>query len=472
MVRLRNVFFLMVLACAFFAPSAQAVLPDACLNELVALSKLGGGWIKQKDLADSLLRNGVLGQTVTFYKNYTCTSCGREDSMKPNTSDGHTVCVGCGHPHDGEPTFEKTVDGEPVVHIDDIIKDPTKEKAARELRWKCANCGNMVPSNLTACPGCGGKKAVGSEHRIESAGMSEVKQPDGRNDLPEVPLITQRREQERTGANPVRHERAPEPEPEKGFPWGITAASAGGLGAVGLGLYWLFRAHPNAGQVSAMSWERWNEIQNFEPTTGSNWCSDVKTSATVMPVNGGGEHAGISNVRRTGRKQKGTVEILTGYHDWVERKAYTDYEEYMATEKIDDGSGTITYKNVKKKRPITKYRNVAHHDPEYETVPVYADWCEYDTYGWRTVRNATISGTFPEGDSLPVPTYTLGAHERALAMQSKYKVDFAYDHKGPQTYSQEPKDEESFRQWGKDMKVIVERDNLGNVHEVKRADAK
>lgn len=455
------------------ATPSWAALSAQCLQGLANTSIYGGGWI-DKRLVHAEIMKGETGEETVFYETYTCINCSRENSMKPNTHEGHTTCAGCGKPHNGEPTYHKMIDGTEVVHIDDFVTKEEELPSVKKMRWKCGNCGNLIPSTEHACPGCGGHREKNSEVYIPLEAATEIKQADGHSELPEVPLITQRRMKEYTDPTPKKREVPHEEEK----PWwkepkviGSTVAGIIGAGILGS---WLMSAKDMQGKVAQMSWEHSIEVQAFQPITKEDWCSELRELPHVMPVNGSGESSGVSNIHFLEERVHHHDKVFSHTRHWKEKVPYQDEEEYDTTEEKRLKNGTTKIVKVKKKRPVTKYRMEPREEAIYDDVPRYARWCSYRTFAWSPVRTERTSGVNPmSGSDLTTPALTLGPVERSMPMKKSYQINYVYKQKNKALeYEVKPETTEEFLRWRAEDPVIVVKRNLGTISEIKKLDAR
>lgn len=449
------------------------ILNQDCLAALEKTSGYGNGWISKASVHDKVMQSLRVGEFVAFHDTYTCGNCGRENSMKPNTKEKHTVCGGCGKPHSGEETYSKMIDGVEVVHESDFVNNEKNLKSVKELSWKCSNCGNVIPTETKSCPGCGGHQSTGDAVVLKTGHATEITQEDGKSELPEVPTITEARMKPYFNPDPYvpqAREKAVE-KPWWKKPEAITLGAMGGIG-LGLGIKWLFSTKKHEGTVAQMDWENAIGIEEFQPVQKEDWCSDVHESPHVMPKNGHGEKAGKSQIRILESKVHHYDKVFSHTRHYTEKVSYEVPEQYDDTEEETLGNGKRIIKKVRKTRYITKYRDEPRTEDIYDDVPRYADWCSYRTYTWNLVRTARTVGKNPKSEAdLIVPKYQLDYLERALGMESKYSIDFTYNQKGKRlNYNKKTTKRDDFMQWRQGETVKVIKRNMGSIAGVEKVE--
>ena len=122
----------------------------------------------------------------------------------------------------------------------------------------------------------------------------------------------------------------------------------------------------------------------------------------------------------------------------------------------------------------TVSRTVIDQQAVYRDDPVYAEWCEYKTYGWSTYRTLRENGGASESQAnLPWPQVpTLGVNDRYIR-EENYKGTIGYTYKGQQNfYSQIINSESDFKSYRLMEPVILRKKNIGGTAEVVRASNK
>jgi hypothetical protein len=165
---------------------------------------------------------------------------------------------------------------------------------------------------------------------------------------------------------------------------GIVAAAA--IIIVGIVFAITYRRDAS-GAVSALSWERTIEIEEFRQVSGSDWDESVPGDAYNVSCS---------------REQRGTEKVQVGSHE--------------ECRDVDQGDGS--------------FRRECRTVPDYENRPVYDDRCTYTLDRWVTVREVEASGDHLTNPLPAWPAYTLASgsgakdfgQERAGSKHETYRV--------------------------------------------------
>ena len=132
--------------------------------------------------------------------------------------------------------------------------------------------------------------------------------------------------------------------------------------------------------VLGHSWERTVQVEEYQSSTESDWCTDMPASAR--------------DVSKT-QKEKSTKKVQDG--------------EDCVTKNKDNGDGT--------------FKQVEECSPRYREEPVMADWCRYSIDKWSDDRLAKAAGkglspTWPEANARTCTTVKIGCEREGARTES------------------------------------------------------
>jgi hypothetical protein len=401
---------------------------------------------------------------TTVWHNWSCGSCSRVNSARPNAN-GKVACGGCGKPREDERFFWAS-GTEGVARSEDLAHDARELRRAQSgAKWTCGHCNTSHFGTEAACAGCGAPRdgiagTFSAVTTTEALGV-EIQSQAG------IDLATRSRPKPRRA--PEARVRRPNRAPI--LIGGAVAATA----AVGTGVWWALQTREYSGRVTRLSWEHAVVVEEFRRVTKRDWRHRLRESDPVMPIRGSGESPGCINMRNCKDEYFETVQDPCGvesYQDTEYRtETYTDYE----TDWEDNGNGSSTAV----RRAVTRTRRVPYTVTKtrirYCPRRVYRERCDFDTFEWTSIRTERKSGTDPEseldGEALPWPQVVVGELQRGLR-RADYRVHIVFDYKDKELeHHLSPGSEEEFLSWSMGTQVVVEVFNAGAVKEVRRLDA-
>lgn len=352
-----------------------------------------------------------------------CSSCGSKDIQGR-----HKVCPTCNNPREEGSESQFDFGATDAATGKSLREGVTDEKAAAlgalGADWYCPFCAAGNREDAEKCRGCQAPK-------------------------PENPP--------RTPPPP----KPPEPPPSKSGRGKLIAA------AVVLGLLamcgFAFRTKDSGGQVTGLHWKRTAERQAFKQVEASGWRADLVERPVVMPVNGAGEQAGISDIRDCQLRENPAHKIPDGTEEVCRtktRKVQCGSEEKCTRKDKGNGFAEETC------RDIPKYCDESYEDCQVETR--YRNsrdpWCTYTTWKWSTVDEKSLEGN----DGAPRwPELQVGGAER-LQRTEAYTVDVSWKD-GKERHSEELKSEAEFARFKVGSPVVVTSNGLGVITSVKPA---
>lgn len=312
-------------------------------------------------------------------------------------------------------------------------------KAEAGVDWFCEYCGAGNAGDVLRCRNCSAPRAE-APARLQR-GASEMGAVADPQPVPEpVPQVT---------APPV-------PRRSRGVPRRLVMLTL--LGGFGTFLWWGLREHRNEGRVEQVRWTRTVDQERFVRETREGWRDQLSPRASVMPVNGRGEVAGVSNIRACHRAQRGTRKVADGTERVCRtksRKVACGTEERCRRKDLGNGFAEEVCEDV------TRYCSESYEDcrdeTRYREVPVYAQQCSYDTYVWKQVDSRMVSGGV---DTPRWPDVTAGPLDR-LQRKEEYAVHIAWG--DGQRHTLELDSEPDFRPWRPGTRVALTVNNFGQV---------
>ena len=356
-----------------------------------------------------------------------CTSCETKDIPASALS-----CPTCNNPREAsgkESDFDfgaRTASGGLAKGA--VANAQVLERAAQGPDWYCAYCGSANPAGLEACRSCHAKKAEGTQAQAST--------------LPP----------------PVQPAAAPPPAKARRWPWVVLSlvATCGGLGV------WATRTHELRARRVEVSWERTSRLEQFTATTKQDWRDQLTEAAPVMPVDGVGERAGVTNVRACANAQRGTRQVPDGTQRVCHTRTKQEvcgHEEKCSVQQLGNGYAKETCHDVP--RYCSKSYEECRDETKYRTEPVYALRCSYDTFEWRPVDTLQTKGA----DDAPVwPSRGALQGPQREVREERYRVAYEYpDGKSPKRWTKEPASEAEFLKWRAASEVTLTVNNLGSV---------
>jgi hypothetical protein len=368
---------------------------------------------------------------------WNCSSCG-----KKGIPARHKKCPDCNNPREltgkeSEFDFGET-DAKGRLKREGVTDEKALEMANAGADWFCAYCGASNRGDQAICKNC----------RAERTDDSKALQEEADPGLPNE-------------GNPP-----PRPPPKKGFwtGWKVGLAVVGTLfccfsGAVARAI-WADIPHDTTGEITSTEWKRTVYQERFTRVTLEGWQDELRPSPSRMPVNGQGEVAGLENIRGCVRQQRSTRKVADGTErvcSTKTRKVQCGTEEKCRTR--DKGNG------FKEEicEDVPKYCSERYEDCRTETryrdEPVYGQKCDYDTYQWKELKRAELSGR--DGEPPRWPELNVNELDR-LRREEKYTIQIAYDG-GKESTTLEPKTEQEYLAWKKGQQLNLTVTNGGEV---------
>jgi hypothetical protein len=310
-------------------------------------------------------------------------------------NEGHLkVCEVCGKP-------KTDVDGD----IDDggltpVADESFVEQAAAGVDWKCRFCGSAERRDSGECVQCGVSQDQGETPRARSFSSEAPTRPEGRKTMSSYappPILETRRR-------------------SKGLPWWAIAIPI--VLALIIGGYFLFKPLDLHGTVTALAWQRTIHIDRYSLRHDSGF---------TVP-------SGALNLVNDGQRQNGwNYHVLVGHH------RVTDASLCGTKNCRTDRSSCTTPKPVCTKLN-NGFKSCTQADPvcsticdpktcsvnDYADLPIYADFYEWDFWGWGHNRDAMANGTTSDvrwPDTTPPPLQD-GEQERESGREESYTVTF------------------------------------------------
>lgn len=368
---------------------------------------------------------------------WNCTSC--DTKAIPAR---HKVCPNCGNPREltgKESEFDfGGVDAKSGKSLREGVTDSeTLELAAAGEDWFCAYCGAANRGDAPRCRQC-------SAERTADAKAATSQDVSASEAAPQPALQPPKK---RMGK-------------KAWLALGLLFSCCFGSGVLS---FWASGTHEYPGEVTGTEWRRAVVQERFTPVAKTGWRDELRSTAPRMPVNGGGEVAGVANVRDCVSRQRGTRRVADG----TERVCRTKSRRVACgTEekcrRRDQGNGFVE----EVCEDVTKYCNESYEDcrdeTRYRSEPVYAQQCTYDTYEWKPVDRRESSGT---DDRPHWPELSVRGVDR-LRREEHYAVHVRYEDDGVKEHVLEPQSEQEFLVWKKGQGVRLTVTNLGKVQQV------
>jgi predicted nucleic acid-binding Zn ribbon protein len=410
---------------------------------------------------------------------WNCSDCGQKDILGR-----HKRCPSCGSPREkGEMQMggldRGSYDAAGHNRAATVTDPKLLELATAGYDWFCSHCGSGNKGNGDRCSACGGPRygeATENHPEIPSTPPSpKMKDIPYSFDDSGIYGESSRTEKESSSAWDRREER--ERKKSRKMMVYLSVGSLLLLCGVVFTL-WALRTHEVQGEVSSLSWTQETVQQRWTQGTVPGWEHQTAQHAEIPPANGEGERAGMVAINGSCHQAHYTDErYVCGSHQECHPKTRT--ESYSCGESCsDNGNGFATC------RPKTCTRSVpdgqtCRQVTDYCTRPIYKTQCNYQTQQWQTIDTKKASGT---GTDTSWPDLTPSLLDR-LRYRATYEAVIAYHDRGKdKTTSHDPvrnKDglltiaeakaaEKTYRTWNVKDTVVLEINNLGGLHEVRR----
>lgn len=286
------------------------------------------------------------------------------------------TCTQCGAPQPANVQFHAPVKQE-------LLKDEKKiEEAKKGADFHCPYCGTRNVSGTTICSQCGGD-LKDAEKRISGQDVKATPTPAQGQPVPAVPT----------------------PQPTKkpsNLLWLILlpVAALMMICCIGAG-FLMFRTQAVTGTVQNVSWERSIQIEELHDVILEDWKDQVPSGVKTLSCE---------------QKQRSTDRRVVGSH------------QVCTQHTVDEGNGA------------GRVEEVCHDENDYESYPVYDDYCKFPGQRWDQIDSLKNQGNKPN----PAwPPTNLTANQREGKRTSVYTVIFKTEN-GTQKYT--TNDEAEFRQ--------------------------
>jgi hypothetical protein len=247
----------------------------------------------------------------------------------------------------------------------------------------CPACRQPNSAASTYCSECGADLATGQVAPMQATRDvgTGIAEGDTRRDLVQEQFVAQ--------MDAIKADKARQPaflglrRKEWIIAVGVILAALCVVGAV----YALTYRKSAAGVVTALSWERTIEIEDFQPRAGADWDESVPGDAYSLSCE---------------QRQRSTRKVPDGSHE--------------ECKDVDQGDGSFK----RECRTVTDYRE----------EPVYDRWCSYRVDRWAYKRSVKASGNGQNpAPTWPTPTLSSAAagrygQEREGQRKEKYTVAF------------------------------------------------
>ena len=352
---------------------------------------------------------------------WTCPNCQTRNPGPQKT------CSSCGMPQPDDVQFEQAAQEQIITDEAEIAK----AKVGPDIH--CYYCGTRNPADAATCSQCGAdltegtareKGQVMGAHRDKPAAKI-VCESCGTENEPDAAKCAQ-------CGSPLR-QAEPKPPPVKAAPapagrnklWMIIAGGFLLLCCVAVIIFGVLSARTSDinGTVNDVSWTRAIAIEALVPVTHEGWRDEIPAGAIVGLC--------TEKVRDTEQRATGEQREICG----------TPYTE-------DKGSG---YAEVGQDCTT---------EDGYESVPIYADSCEYTVDEWQKVDEASASGNdlAPQWPSIG----TLSRDQREGERREEYQVTFSTE---SEQYTYSPGNADEFGRYQIGSRWILKVNTFGVVTE-------
>lgn len=359
-----------------------------------------------------------------------------------------------------------------------------------EGTWSCTTCDSKdIPGRHKACPTCHNPREEGKESTFDFGatdaatgkslreGVTDEKAAQlgalgadwycpfcsagNREDAPKCRNCQAPKPDDPPRTPPPAAKPAPAEAPKPGKGKLVAAVVVLALfGVCGL----LMRTTESGGKVAAMTWEQKAERQRFEQVEETGWRDELSERPTVMPTGGGGEQAGVSNIRECTEQRRGDKKVPDGTERVCETKtkrAQCGTEERCTRKDKGNGFAEETCTDV------PKYCDEPYESCEvrqrYRTEPDIQLRCKYSTWKWVSQEQKQLSGN----DAAPRwPALQAGENER-VQRTGTYSVEVAYGEGKRHVLALDSEQDFTRYQPGKAVKVTT--NGLGAVTDVQPA---
>ncbi len=337
---------------------------------------------------------------------WSCSSCGTQKILGR-----HKTCTACGSPRestDGETDYDFGGTTSTGGSTRETVTDADALALARSGEdWHCAACGSANRGDAEQCRSCGAAKG-----------------PTTQVAPPAVPGP-------HTSKKPHRWLK-------RFLALGIVVVAVIGL------MVWATRTQEVEG-VTARTWTHTVSQERFTPWTTGGWQNTLNDRAPVMPVEGTGEVAGVQNVRDCQEKQSGTRQVPDGTETVCHQVTHQVQDGTREDCQIQDlGNGFAEEVCTHVATYTTETTEECQEQTIYRQEPIYDTWCTYDTWTWKTIDQASHSGTW---DAPTWPELETGRLDRTRQAHA-YLVTIAYPWRGDtQHHEVEPASLDELQRW-------------------------
>ena len=286
------------------------------------------------------------------------------------------TCKNCGSPQPENVQFHAPSGPQ------ELLKDEKKiVQAEKGADFHCPYCGTRNPADATVCSQCGGD-LTGAAKRLSGQDVGSTATPAAGSAVPVM--------------KPPQAAKAPSK-----WLWLLLPAAALMMVCCVVAGFLIFHTEAVTGTVQSVSWQRSLPIEELHDVILQDWKDQVPSGVQTISCE---------------QKERTTEQRVVGSH------------EVCTQHTVDQGNGT------------GKVEEDCHNEDEYESYPVYDDYCKYPGQQWEQIDVLSSQGT----DLNPYwPATSLGANQREGKRSSSYTVLFDTK-KGIQKYN--PKDENQFGQ--------------------------
>jgi len=416
-----------------------------------------------------------------------CTSCGRKGI------DGDlTVCPSCGNARSDDELNAAWEDAVKTGFANVRTVETPDEISELDPDWYCVCARVANRSNTDTCRACGRSREDGEidpeasdmpQEVTEGAPYTPPEKKEARSPYSELDAAKDYNQRA------YRHNSSVALSDAIGTLMVVMAVAAV-LGGLGWLIYAYTQTEPVAGSLSVREWARSVSTQRWVDDTETAWCSTITERAERAPIDGQGERAGIRITRRT-EKQDGTKSVKKGTKK-VTCTHMKDGKEVCGKKPacyqpptpargpckvVNNKTGRATKKCPPKPKKPAKVcppakcstPKVPKHDHDVVDnivqVPVYRDWCTYETQEWVSHRTFTESGA---GASEPFwPTATTTDDIRKSGKTEKYTLRFDYtNRKGKPDATSKNVSLSEYQTWSKGDPAVLMESALGTVNDV------
>ena len=286
------------------------------------------------------------------------------------------TCKNCGSPQPENVQFHAPSGPQ------ELLKDEKKiAQAQKGADFHCPYCNTRNPADATICSQCGGD-LTGAAKRISGHDVGSTAAPATGNAVP--------------AAKPSQPAKAPSK-----WLWLLLPAAAFIMACCVLAGVLIFRTEAVKGNVQSVNWQRSIPIEELHDVILEDWQDQVPSGVQTISCE---------------KKERTTEQRVVGSH------------EVCTQHTVDEGNGA------------GRVEEECHTENEYESYPVYDQYCKYPGQRWEQIDLLSS-----QGNDLNVywPATTLDTNQREGKRTESYTVLFDTQ-KGSKKYT--TKDEGLFSQ--------------------------